>query len=219
MTRTLITTRVLIQIQLVISLSIPPLACGQNLGDDLAILPPLLLDLLCDLAGLLFLLGGVGEDTAAVLGAGIGSLAVVCRWVVHAVEEFEEGAVRDLFGVVNHLKGFGVWRIVFSLALFLLASLVVLREGVGEEKKDSEKKARLTSGATRADSSVRRVGGVATNVSNARIKHGVLGEMVAVHVLDTPEAPGSNCSLLHALRDSSGVLLACCAFWSEAHGG
>lgn len=59
--RTLVTAGVLVQVELMVSLSIPPRDLGlvpsiEDLGNNLAFLPPLLLDLLRDLAGYLLLL-------------------------------------------------------------------------------------------------------------------------------------------------------------------
>ena len=71
-------------------LSIPPFSCGEDLGCDLSLLPPLLLNLLRHFSGDLVLFVVVCEDAAAVLGAHIGTLTVFGRGVVHAVEEFEE---------------------------------------------------------------------------------------------------------------------------------
>lgn len=107
-TGALVSTRVIIQILLMIRLGIPPLTRRQDLSDNLATLPPLLLDLLRHLARNLFLLGVVEEDAAAVLAARVGPLAVVCRRVVHFVEELEQRAVADLFWVVHHLQRLGV---------------------------------------------------------------------------------------------------------------
>lgn len=93
-----------------ILLCIPPLSCRQNLRHDAA-LPPLVVDLLGDVACLLLLLGIVEEDGGAVLRACVGPLAVRGGGVVHLVEEFEEGAVGYFCGVVDYLEGFGVWEV------------------------------------------------------------------------------------------------------------
>lgn len=90
MTRALVTARVDVQVLLVVCLCVPPLACGQDLGGDLALLPPLILHLLCDLSGNLVLLVVVGENAAAVLCANIGALTVLGCGIVHAVEELEQ---------------------------------------------------------------------------------------------------------------------------------
>jgi hypothetical protein len=85
--RALIARRVIVEVELVILLSSPPLSGGRNLSNDAA-LPPLLVGLLCDLARDLFLLLVVEVNSRAVLGAGIGTLAVQRRGVVRLVEEF-----------------------------------------------------------------------------------------------------------------------------------
>jgi hypothetical protein len=86
----LVTTRVDVQILLVVGLCVPPLASGQDLGGNLALLPPLLLNLLCDFSCNLVLRVVVGEDAAAVLGANVRPLTVFGGGVVHLVEEFEQ---------------------------------------------------------------------------------------------------------------------------------
>jgi hypothetical protein len=108
-TRALVSARVVVQVQLVVLLCVPPLSRRQNLG-HYAALPPLLVDLLGDVARLLLLLGVVVEDGGAVLRACVWALAVRGGGVVHLVEEFEEGAVRDFLRVVDNLEGFGVYR-------------------------------------------------------------------------------------------------------------
>jgi hypothetical protein len=85
--RALIARGVIVEVELVILLSSPPLSSGRNLGDDAA-LPPLLVGLLCDLARNLLLLLVVEVDSRSVLGAGVGTLAVQRRGVVRLVEEF-----------------------------------------------------------------------------------------------------------------------------------
>lgn len=69
MRRALITPRIVMQIQLVIILRIPPPARLQNLRRDLPILKPLLLRRLGNLDRLGFLFRGVVKDGAAVLRA------------------------------------------------------------------------------------------------------------------------------------------------------
>lgn len=107
MARALVASRVSVEVELVVLLGSPPLASGSKLGDD-AVLPPLLVGLGGDLTGNLLLLRVVVVDGRAVLGAGVGTLLVEGCGVVHAVEEFEELLVRDLFGVEDDLGGFGV---------------------------------------------------------------------------------------------------------------
>lgn len=85
-----VATRVDVQVLLVVGLSIPPLAGREDFSGNLALLPPLLLDLLCDFSCDLLLRVVVGEDAAAVLAADIGSLTVFGGGIVHAVEEFEQ---------------------------------------------------------------------------------------------------------------------------------
>lgn len=97
MSRTLVARRVLVKVQLVVVLGVPPLARGHDLGGYLpGPAEPLRVhggrDLLRD--GLL--LGAVEEDAAPVLRSRVVALPVARRRVVDAVEELEELAVCDL---------------------------------------------------------------------------------------------------------------------------
>ncbi len=110
MRRALIPPRVMVQIQLMIILRIPPPARLQDLRRDLPILKPLLLRRLRDLHRLGFLLGGVVEDGAAVLRARVHALPVLGGGVVHAVEKLQEVGVGDAGRVEGYLEGFGIYR-------------------------------------------------------------------------------------------------------------
>lgn len=92
MSRALISSRVILKIELVIFLGIPPLACRQDLGRKWRLIP-LLADLFCNLLCDLILLIPVRKDRTAVLCTNIRTLPVFCGGVVHAVEEFEKLAV------------------------------------------------------------------------------------------------------------------------------
>ena len=107
LSRTLIARWVLIQIQLVVLFSIPPLTSLNDLRRNW-FLVPFLADLICDIAGDLVLLFAVRENGAAVLGANIRSLSVLGRGVVHAVEKFEELTVGDESRVEGYLQSFGI---------------------------------------------------------------------------------------------------------------
>lgn len=109
MTRTLVSARVIIQIQLMVLLSVPPLPCGQNLRDN-ATLPPLLVYLLCDFSRLLLLFFIVVEDCRSILRSSVRTLSVRGGGVMHFVEEFDEGAIFDLFRVVDDLESLGVCK-------------------------------------------------------------------------------------------------------------
>lgn len=109
MTWTLVSPWVVIQVQLMVLLSIPPLSGLENLRRHPAF-PPLLIDLVRDFARDFLLLCVVEEDCAAVLSAHIRALAVFGGRVVHAVKEFDEGAVLDLGRVVYDLESLGVWN-------------------------------------------------------------------------------------------------------------
>lgn len=103
MARALIAPGIVIEIQLMILLCIPPLSRRQDLGCN-AVLPPLLVRLLRDLFCRLLLFRVVVEDGAAVLRAAVGALLVLRGWVVHFIEEFEEGTVGNLVRVVYNLQ-------------------------------------------------------------------------------------------------------------------
>lgn len=85
---TLISKRILVQIQLVILLSIPPLASLENFRRHLAAIP-LLIDFGGDVFCNLLLLGVVIENGTAILGAGVVALTVAGSRVVRAVEELD----------------------------------------------------------------------------------------------------------------------------------
>ena len=103
MRRTLIPPGVIMQIQLMIFLRVPPLARLQDLRRDRALFPPLLLHLLRHALRLGLLLRRMVEDGAAVLRPRVHALAVRRGGIVHLVEEFEEGAVGEGGGVEDHL--------------------------------------------------------------------------------------------------------------------
>ena len=109
MRRTLIATRVVMQIQLMIILGIPPSTRLKDLGCDRPALPPLLLRSLCNLLRLRFLLGVMVEDGRTVLGTTIHALPILSCRIMHFVEEFEEGGILDFFGIEDYLKRFGVY--------------------------------------------------------------------------------------------------------------
>lgn len=100
MARAFVTGGVFVEIELVVILCVPPLLGGEDLGDDLAV-PPLIIGFLCDLPRDGFLLGGVVEYPAPVLGSLVGTLLVRGGGIMHAVEEFEELGIRYFGGVVD----------------------------------------------------------------------------------------------------------------------
>lgn len=75
------------QIELVVIFRIPPLTGRNNLRRK-SLLIPLLRYLVRNLLRNLVLLIAMREDGTAVLRTDIRTLAVLGRWVVHAVEEF-----------------------------------------------------------------------------------------------------------------------------------
>lgn len=92
LSRTLISSRVILKIELVIFLRIPPLTCRQNLGGQRRLIP-LLADFFCNLLCDLMLLISVRKDRTTVLCTNIWTLSVFCCGVVHAVQKFEKLAV------------------------------------------------------------------------------------------------------------------------------
>lgn len=113
--RAFITSRVVVQVLLVVLLRIPPPTSRQDLGDNAAV-PPLRICALGDILGDRLLLGIVVEDPAPVLRTPIATLSVEGGGVVHAVEVFEESLVGDLLGVEDDLASFGVciWQSMVS---------------------------------------------------------------------------------------------------------
>ena len=108
MRRTFIPARVIMQIQLMIVLRIPPPPGLQDLRRDLLVLEPLLLRRLRDPLRVRFLLRRMIEDGAPVLRACVHALPVLGSGVMHSVEALEEVGVGDEGGVEGHLEGFGV---------------------------------------------------------------------------------------------------------------
>lgn len=98
----LVTAGVLVKIELVIRLSVPPLSCRHNLCDDLPV-PPLLVGTFGDVLGNGLLLGRMEEDGGAVLSSPVGALVVQLRGVVDGVEVLDELSVRDLLRVKGNL--------------------------------------------------------------------------------------------------------------------
>lgn len=115
--RALVAGRVLVEVELVVVLGVPPGPGGDDLGGDRVRPAPPAVPLLGSLARHLarhpLLLGRVVEDGAAVLRAGVGALAVRRRRVVHPVEELEELPVRRLRRIEDDLQGFRVCFVLF----------------------------------------------------------------------------------------------------------
>ena len=101
---TLVPARVVMQIQLMIILRIPPSSRLEDFCRDGLILPPLFLCFLRDLLRLRFLLRTVIEDRGAVLCARVHALAILGRGIVHFVKELEKGCVLDFGRVENYLE-------------------------------------------------------------------------------------------------------------------
>lgn len=90
---TLIATGVVLQIQLVVFLGIPPLTDGRD--DSLErLLPPFLFDFFADGLCYLALLVVMGEYDASVLGPDIRALSIGSGRVMYTVEELDELAIR-----------------------------------------------------------------------------------------------------------------------------
>lgn len=123
MTRALVAGGVLIQVQLVVVLGVPPGPGGQDLGLDAAPVP-LGVGLGRDLARHPLLLRAVEVHRAPVLRPDVGPLPVRRRRVVHPVEELEQLPVCRLRGVEEDLQRFCVCvcnlGLVFGSLLFPL---------------------------------------------------------------------------------------------------
>jgi hypothetical protein len=109
LSRALVSSRILVQVQLVVFLGIPPLPSRHDLSRH-RLLVPLLANLIRNVLGDLLLLLAMRENRAAVLGADIRALAVHCRRVVHTVEELDKLAVAHNGGIEGDLESFGVYR-------------------------------------------------------------------------------------------------------------
>jgi len=98
---TLISARILEQIQLVIFLRVPPLGDRGNLRDDLLAFRSeiLRLDFCCHLPGNRFLLWGMKENPGSILGARISALLIQRGGVVSAIEEFNKIGITDHTGI------------------------------------------------------------------------------------------------------------------------
>lgn len=166
-----------------IVLGIPPLPRRQNLRHHLPA-PPLLTRLLRHLARLPFLLSRVEEDPAAVLRPSVWPLRVARRGVVHAVEEIEKGCVGEGGRVKGELHGFSIWVVLAMRLRHLLGGLTAGRPGT--------------------HAAVTRTCGVPADIPHARIVEAFVGELLAEHVLDAPEAAGGEGSLLRSGGDGAG---------------
>ena len=96
----LISTWMVIQIQLMILLRVPPLASWQNFSNDAA-LPPLLVRLLRNFLCYGFLLVIMIEDATSILGANIWPLSIRSSGIVHAVKVLDDVFVCELLWVID----------------------------------------------------------------------------------------------------------------------
>lgn len=93
---------------LVIGFCVPPFPCGNDLGGNLPVLPPLLLHFLCDILRDPLLLFIMEEDGATILGSYIWALPVGSCGIVHLVEELDELTVGNFLGIEDDLECFGI---------------------------------------------------------------------------------------------------------------
>lgn len=101
--------RVLLQVQLMVCLSSPPLPLTWRVklcGDGSLPPPPshLVRYALCDLQ--LFVI--MSKHGTSVLSASVSALSVLGGWVMHGVEEFDKLLVGDDGRVIYHLDGLGI---------------------------------------------------------------------------------------------------------------
>jgi hypothetical protein len=185
-----------------VSLCIPPIASGDNLGADGAILPPFLLYLLRDLLRDAFLFFVVKEDSASVLRADIRALPVGCRRIMHLVEEFKKLSVRDFFWVEHDLKRLSIYD-----------------DGLVQYSQKRHQSALcgleiLTSGCPTANSSVARVLRIASNISDSCVQETFTRKCFPIHVLYAPETARRHSRKLGAGGQISGGSLGTEAHWA-----
>lgn len=109
LSRAFVSSRVLVQVQLVVLLSIPPLTSRDDLSRH-RLLVPLFANFIRNFLGNLLLLLAMREDHATVLGADIPALAIRRRRIVHTIEELEELAIAHDGGIKGNLESFGVCK-------------------------------------------------------------------------------------------------------------
>jgi hypothetical protein len=178
---TLVSTRIVVQIQLMILLSIPPLPSRKDLSDNTA-LPPLLVRLLRHFFCNRLLLIAVIEYATSILRANIWALSVGSGRVVHAIEVFEQFAVGDLLRIEHELTSFCICGITMS-AMHCKPDELVIR----------------TSSPSRAYSTIARILRITSNVSYPRIVETFILEVFPVHMLHAPKTTCGDCGFLCAL--------------------
>lgn len=111
MAGTFITPGIVLEVQLMIILGVPPGTRRDDLCHDTTLVP-LIVGLLCDLLGNLLLLLVVEVDPTAVVGPSVWTLPVYRCRVMHPVEELEELTVRDPRGIVVDQQSLIVCRVM-----------------------------------------------------------------------------------------------------------
>lgn len=110
MTWALVAGWVVLQIQLVILLSSPPLASRDDVGNNAAF-PPLVVGFGGDFAGNGLLLCVMEVDSRAVLRTPVGTLGVQRGGIMHLIEELDELTVGDDCWVEHDIGSFGMTSI------------------------------------------------------------------------------------------------------------
>jgi hypothetical protein len=115
-------------------------------------------------------------------------LAICSCRIMHLVKILDKLSVGDFRWVVGYLKSLGIY--------IMLAYLHCIADVVGEH----------TAGATRAHTSVAGILRIATNISDPRVIETFSAKVLAVHVLYTPKASGSNGSYASSFGHVCGAL-------------
>lgn len=92
MRRAFVSTRVLVQVLLVVCFGVVPSLDVLDGGGDLVVRVPLFLEVVSHLLCRLVVLGAVCHDSRSVLGSHIWALGVHCGWIVDSEEDVQEVA-------------------------------------------------------------------------------------------------------------------------------
>lgn len=104
----LVTTGILVEIELVVCFCIPPFTRWQDFGNNLATLPPLFANLLSNISCDLLLLFIVIKYATSILGTPIWALLVLGCGIMHLVEKLKQLAVSNLLRIEDNLECFSV---------------------------------------------------------------------------------------------------------------
>jgi len=105
---TLVSTRIVIQVQLMVILCVVPAACHFHVGRHWFIVIPLLCNFLFQALSDLQLLLGIGKHSRSVLCALISTLSILGSGIVHLPEEFQQLPIRNFIWVEQDQERLGV---------------------------------------------------------------------------------------------------------------